>query len=66
LDPSYLFKDVLESFYNVIGFSGTLFLDEFKKLMGFPEDTILEDIPSPFSKEQRKVLVYPKQHATSL
>ncbi len=63
LDPSYLFKDILESSYNVIAFSGTLFLEEFKKLMGFPEDTLSEDIPSPFSSDQRKVLVYPKQYA---
>lgn len=63
LDPSYLFKQVLENSYNVIGFSGTLFLEEFKKLMGFPEDTISEDIPSPFSEDQRKVLVFPKDYA---
>ncbi len=63
LDPSYLFKKVLENSYNVIGFSGTLFLEEFKKLMDFPENTISEDIPSPFSEDQRKVLVFPKDYA---
>ena len=63
LDPSYLFKDILENSYNVIGFSGTLFLEEFKKLMNFPEDTISEDIQSPWSKDQRKILVFPKEYA---
>ncbi len=63
LDPSYLFKDVLENSYNVIGFSGTLFLEEFKKLMNFPEDTVSEDIQSPFTKDQRKVLIFPKDYA---
>jgi Rad3-related DNA helicase len=63
LDPSYLFKDVLKSSYNVIGFSGTLFLDEFKEIMGFPDDTISENIPSPFSEDQRKVIIFSKNYA---
>ncbi|MBD3155321.1 MAG: DEAD/DEAH box helicase, partial [Candidatus Aenigmarchaeota archaeon] len=63
LDPSYLFKEILDSSYTVIGFSGTLFLDEFKKIMEFPEDTVTESIPNPFSEDQRKVLVFPKQYA---
>jgi DNA excision repair protein ERCC-2 len=63
LDPSYLFKYVLKSSYNVIGFSGTLFLDEFKEIMGFPDDTISENIPSPFSEDQRKVIIFSKNYA---
>ena len=63
MDPSYLFKDVLENSYNVIGFSGTLFLEEFKKLMNFPEDIVSADIESPFTEDQRKVLVFPKDYA---
>jgi Rad3-related DNA helicase len=63
LDPSYLFKEILDTSYTVIGFSGTLFLEEFKKIMEFPEDTMAESIPNPFSTDQRKVLVFPKQYA---
>jgi len=63
LDPSYIFQPILDQAYSVICFSGTLHTKSFKDLLGFPDDTVIKNFPSPFKKEQRKYIVFCSNHA---
>jgi len=58
LDPSYIFKPILDQAYSVICFSGTLHIESFKKLLEFPEDVMVKKFPSPFKKEQRRYIIF--------
>jgi len=61
LDPSLSTKDVIDSAYSTIIMSGTLSPAEmYSDLLGFPEDTIKQEFPSPFPEENRLTLIVPK------
>jgi len=56
LDPSIV-SDVIKKFHSSIHMSGTLEpLEEYRDSMGLPSDTVLVSYPSPFPKENRKIL----------
>lgn len=56
LDPAYG-AEILKYFHSTIHMSGTLEpLEEYRDSMGLPEDTYLVSYPSPFSKNNRKIL----------
>lgn len=64
LDPSYIFKPIIENSYSVICFSGTLHEKSFKDLLGFPDDTTIKNFPSPFKKEQRLLIVCANEYSS--
>ena len=55
LDPSIV-TDVIKGVHSSIHLSGTLALENYKNLIGLPENTILRRYPSPFPQENLKVL----------
>jgi DNA excision repair protein ERCC-2 len=61
LDPSPQVGRLIKSFRNVIAISATLEPHRFfQDVLGFPTDeTIAEALPSPFHRENRKVLIVP-------
>jgi DNA excision repair protein ERCC-2 len=63
LDSSYVFTPILKDSYCVVCFSGTLEPTYFKKMLGFPEDTLTMNFPSPFSSDQRRYIIYPNAYA---
>ncbi len=61
LDPSIVTKPLFEQLYSSIVMSGTLTPTEmYKDLLGMPEDTILREYKSIFSKDNRLMLVVPE------
>jgi len=61
LDPSLNTKEIIASAYSTIMMSGTLSpADMYADLLGFPEDTIKKEFPSPFPHENRLTLIIPK------
>jgi DNA excision repair protein ERCC-2 len=56
LDPS-VGTNIIKEFHSSIHMSGTLEpLEEYRDSMGLPQETILVGYPSPFSKENRRIL----------
>ena len=56
LDPS-IGTNIIKEFHSSIHMSGTLEpLEEYRDSMGLPQETILVGYPSPFSKENRRIL----------
>ncbi len=56
LDPS-IGGDIIKKFHATIHMSGTLQpLQEYRDSMGLPDDTILSSFPSPFPRENRRIL----------
>lgn len=56
LDPAYG-AEILQHFHSTIHMSGTLEpLEEYRDSMGLSKDTYLVSYPSPFPKENRKIL----------
>ncbi len=55
LDPSII-TDVINGVHSSIHLSGTLALENYKNLIGLPESTILRRYPSPFPRENLKIL----------
>ena len=61
LDPSLSTKDVIDASFVSIMMSGTLSPTAmYADLMGFPEDTLKKEFPSPFPEQNRLALVIPK------
>lgn len=61
LDPSIIAKEVIEQAHSTIIMSGTLTPTKmFSELLGFPKETILSELPSPFPKENRLNLIVAK------
>ena len=59
LDPS-LGSDPIEKFYTSIHMSGTLSpLEEYRDSLALPKDTKLLSFPSPFPRENRKIIYSP-------
>jgi len=61
LDPASFLGNVIQKTYSTIAMSATLEPQYFyKRILGFPQDkTIDATFPSPFPKENRKILIYP-------
>jgi DNA excision repair protein ERCC-2 len=66
LDPSRQLAEKIRPFYSVIAVSATLEPHRFfQDVLGFPPDeTIAEAFPSPFHRENRKVLIAPSISTT--
>ena len=61
LDPSLITKDVIDAAFSTIMMSGTLSpADMYADLLGFPEDTVKKEFPSPFPEQNRLTLIVPK------
>ncbi|MBD3303661.1 DEAD/DEAH box helicase [Candidatus Woesearchaeota archaeon] len=61
LDPSLSTKDVIDSAYCAILMSGTLSPAKmYADLLGFPEDTLKLEFPSPFPEKNRLTMIIPK------
>ncbi len=61
LDPSVMSKVVIAQAHSVILMSGTLTPTKmYKELLGFPQDTYMEEYPSPFPPENRLNLIIAK------
>ncbi len=61
-DASAMIADCYEDYEHVVGFSATLKpFDYYAKLSGFDPDTVrTAEFPSPFSRENRKILIIPQ------
>ncbi len=61
LDPAPFLKERISSSYSTIAMSATLEPSYFyKRILGFSQgETIEANFPSPFPKENRKVIIYP-------
>jgi len=55
LDPSIV-TDMINSVHSSIHLSGTLALENYKNLVGLPDNTMLRRYPSPFPAENLKIL----------
>jgi DNA excision repair protein ERCC-2 len=61
LDPSVVSRPVIEQSYTTIAMSGTLTpTNMYSELLGFGPDTIQEEFPSPFPKENQLNLIVAK------
>lgn len=61
LDPSLSTKDVIDSAYCTIMMSGTLSPAKmYADLLGFPDETITAEFPSPFPEKNRLTMIVPK------
>lgn len=61
LDPALSTKDVIDAAYCTILMSGTLSPAKmYADLLGFPEDTVAQEFPSPFPEENKLTLIVPK------
>lgn len=60
LDASAFSSPVADEAHAVLGVSGTLSpVSAFREVLGFPDDTILLEVPSPFPSKNRLVAVCP-------
>ena len=58
LDPSYLLRECMKRGKSIVLFSATLSpIDYFKKILGGSENDYIMRLPSPFSVENRKLLI---------
>lgn len=66
LDPAPFLGKIISKTYSTIAMSATLTPPYFyKRILGFPsEKTIEASFPSPFPKENRKILIYPELDTT--
>lgn len=66
LDPAPFLGKIISRTYSTIAMSATLTPPYFyKRILGFPpEKTIEASFPSPFPKENRKILIYPELDTT--
>jgi len=55
MDPSIV-TDIIKSVHSSIHLSGTLALENYRNLIGLPEDTLLKRYPSPFPRDNLKIL----------
>ncbi len=62
LDPSVYSSPIFEELYSSVLVSGTLTpVEMYRDLLGIPFDrAVLREYPSPFPKENRLILIYPK------
>ncbi|HUP46479.1 MAG TPA: ATP-dependent DNA helicase [Thermoanaerobaculia bacterium] len=65
-DPSRRLAPIFESAHATVGLSATLEpFDFYRKTLGFPEDRVAElSLPSPFPRENRKIVVVPEVDTT--
>lgn len=66
LDPAPFLGQVISRTYSTIAMSATLTPPYFyRRILGFPKDRTIEaSFPSPFPKENRKILIYPELDTT--
>jgi len=61
LDPSLIIKEVIQSAYSTILMSGTLTPTiMYKDLLGFDNETLLKEFPSPFPKQNKLTMIIPR------
>ncbi len=61
LDPSLIIKDTIQGSYSTILMSGTLTPTiMYKDLLGFNNETILEEFPSPFPQQNKLTIIVPR------
>jgi len=61
LDPSIASKEVIDASFNAIIMSGTLSpVEMYRDLLGFSNNTLVKEFPSPFPKNNMLALVVPK------
>ncbi|MBI2603798.1 MAG: ATP-dependent DNA helicase [Deltaproteobacteria bacterium] len=64
-DPSRFLSETMGCFHATVGFSATLKpFDFYRKLSGFPDDTLVQEFSSGFPDENRKVLIIPQVSTT--